>query len=154
MATTAKKTTANASAAATSAMDSVAAVGSDMFKDGFERAMKSVSELNDFHKETFEAFVESAQTLTKGFETMSNEALGFNKKALEDTVAAAKTASTAKSVQDVIEANTDYMKSSFEAFIAQATKMNDLFSSTMKDAGEPISERQTAFVEMAQSYRP
>ncbi|MEL6365868.1 MAG: phasin family protein [Pseudomonadota bacterium] len=155
MATTAKKTTANSNAAtATAAIESAAAAGSDMFKDSFERMMKSVSDMTEFQKETFEAFVESAQTFSKGVETISTETMAFQKKAMEDGVAAAKSASTAKSLQDVIETNTDFVKTSFEAFVGQMNKMNDVMTNTVKDAGEPVNERYTAFVEMVQSYRP
>lgn len=150
--TTAKKTTAANSAA--TAIDSMTSSSADMFKDGFERMMKSISSMTDFQKETFEAFMESAQTLNKGVEAMSAEALGFSKKQMEDGVAIAKTASSAKSLHDLIEVNTDFVKTSFEAYVGQLNKMSDLATSAVKDAGEPMNERYTAFVELVQSYRP
>jgi len=154
MATTAKKTTANAAANATSAIDSMATSGADMFKDSFEKMMKSMTDFTDFQKETFEAFMESAQTLNKGIEAISSEAMGFQKKQMEDGVAIAKSVSSAKSLHDLIEVNSDFVKTSFEAYVGQLNKLSDLATTTMKDAGEPVNERYTAFVEMVQSYRP
>lgn len=154
MAANAKKTTTSAASTATSAMDQMANSGADMFKDNFEKMMKSMTQFTDFQKETLEAMMESVQTLNKGLETISSEALGFQKKQMEEGVAAAKSVSGAKSLHDLIEVNSDFMKSYFEGYVGQLSKLSDLATTTVKDAGEPMNERYTAFVEMVQSYRP
>ena len=144
---------AKATNGATETIESVVKSSSEAMKQGFDRAAKSYDSLAAFNKATLEAFIQSANVATKGFETINAEALAFSKQALEDTVAAAKAAITSKSIQELIEVQSDYAKSSFDTMVGQATKFGDLFMSVAKETAEPINGRTAAFVELVQSAR-
>ena len=90
---------------------------------------------------------------TKGAEALGAQAMAYSKKAVEDHVAAAKSLSGAKSVQEVIELQTTYAKSALDAYIAEVSKMSDIVSSSVKDAVKPLNERVTAAVERLQAAR-
>lgn len=131
-------------------LESMMAAGSDAWKDNFEKAVKSYDDLASMSRENVEAFMKSANALTKGFEAISTEAISFSKQSVEDSVAAAKAAMSSRSVQEFIEINTDYTKSSFDSVVSQMTKMGDMVADTSKEAVEPINGRMTAVVELVQ----
>lgn len=134
--------------------ETFATAGTDAMKDGFEKAVTGFTKVGEFNKSTFDAFVASANAATKNFEALSEESSAFAKKSIEDGVATAKAAASTRSVQDLVELNTNYIKSSYEAYVGQMNKVSDMFIAASKDAVEPIQERYTALVEMVQSYRP
>lgn len=127
--------------------------GSDAMKQSFDRAAKSYDSLASFNKETVEALILSASTASKGFEAINAETLAFSKQAIEDSVAAAKAAMTSKSIQELMEIQSDFAKSSFESFVGQATKLGEMMTALAKESVEPINGRTAAFMEIIQSAR-
>lgn len=130
------------------------AFGPDSFKDGYEKFAEGMSTFADFQKESLNALMASAGAFTKGLETLTSESATFSKAAFEETVATAKAASAAKTLQEAIELNSDFMKTSVEKNLGQINKVADIWASTAKDTVEPLTERYTALVEKIQSYRP
>lgn len=125
--------------------------GSKAMKDGIEKSVAALTDLNSHSKKNFEAVVASMTAAAKGAETLGAQAMAYSKKSLDDQVACAKTLATAKSVQEVVEVQTAFAKSALEAYMAEMTKMTETLSSTFKDSFKPINERVTVFVEKAQS---
>ncbi|MEL7028548.1 MAG: TIGR01841 family phasin [Pseudomonadota bacterium] len=150
MATKTKTDTNGASAA----FDSMAAVSNEAVKDGMEKVMKSVGDFSEFSRETVEAVMSSANALSKNMETLNSEAISYSKQSLEDGMSAAKAAMTSRSLQELIEVNTDYTKSAFDAYMGQLNKFSDMMVAAAKDTTEPLNDRFSAMVEMVQSYRP
>jgi phasin family protein len=122
-------------------------------KDGIEKSMAAVNDLSAFHKNSVEAVIASATTASKGFEELNALAAGYAKKSMEDGMTAAKSLASAKSVQEVIEIQSDYTKSSLEAYLANVNTVSDHVSSMMKDSMKPLNERFAAAVELMQSQR-
>jgi phasin family protein len=76
----------------------------------------------------------------KNVETLSEEMLAYNKKAMEDGVANAKKLMDCKTMQDVVELQTGLATAQFEAMLAQSTKFTDL---ALKMAGEIVEPMQS-----------
>ena len=129
------------------------AAGNVAFKDAVEKSLTQLNELNAHSKKNLEAVIASVTASTKGAEALGAQAMAYSKKAVEDHVAAAKSLSGAKSVQEVIELQTTYAKSALDAYIAEVSKMSDIVSSSVKDAVKPLNERVTAAVERLQAAR-
>lgn len=129
------------------------AASNDAVKDGIEKSLTAMNELNAFHKNSVEAVIASATTASKGFEELNALAAGYAKKSVEDSMSAAKALASAKSVQEVIEIHSDYTKASLEAYLAEVNKVSDHVSSMMKDSLKPLNERFAAAVELLQSQR-
>jgi phasin family protein len=127
--------------------------GNQAFKDSIEKSLSALGEVNANSKKNLEAVVASVTASTKGAEALGAQAMAYSKKALEDHVAAAKSLTTAKSVQEVVELQTAYAKSAFEAYIAEMTKASETVSASVKQSFQPINERVTAFVEKVQTVR-
>ena len=127
--------------------------GNVAFKDAVEKSLAQLNEMNTHSKKNLEAVIASVTASTKGAEALGAQAMAYSKKAVEDHVAAAKSLSGAKSVQEVIELQTAYAKSALDAYIAEVSKMSDIVSSSVKDAVKPLNERVTAAVERLQAAR-
>lgn len=129
------------------------AAGNVAFKEAVEKSLTQLNELNAHSKKNLEAVIASVTAQAKGAEALGAQAMAYSKKAVEDHVAAAKSLSGAKSVQEVIELQTAYAKSALDAYIAEVSKMSDIVSTSMKDAVKPLNERVTAAVERLQAAR-
>ena len=134
-------------------MDRASSVGDQAFKDGMEKSLSALNELNAQSKRNLEAVVESVTAATKGAETLSNEAMSYTKTAVERQVEQAKALSGARSVQEVVELQTTYAKSAMEAYIAQMNKAAEIMSGVVKESFRPLNERATALMETMQSAR-
>jgi len=130
------------------------AFGPDSFKEGYEKFAEGMSTFADFQKESLNAMMASAGAFTKGMEKLTSESAAFSKSAFEETVATAKAASAAKTLQEAMELNSDFMKTSVEKNLGQINKVADIWASTAKDTVEPLTERYSALVEKIQSFRP
>lgn len=133
--------------------ESFAAAGNKAVKEGVEKAISAFGEMNVFGKENVEAFVASMTTAGKGVEQVNSQFAAFAKQAMETSVDAAKKFSGAKSVQEVLELQTEMAKTSMESYLAEMHKVTDTLTGTMKDAVKPLNERVTAAVEIFQAQR-
>ena len=127
--------------------------GNKAFKDSVEKSLAAFGEVNTHSKKNLEAVVASVTAATKGAETLGATAMAYSKKSMDDNVAAAKTLAAAKSVQEVVELQTTFAKTAFEAYVAEMNKMTEIVAASFKDSLSPINERVTALVERAQAAR-
>jgi phasin family protein len=134
-------------------VDQFATAGNQAFKDGVEKSLTAINEANAQGKRNMEAVAASVSAAAKGAETLGAQAIAYSKTAFENQVAQAKALSTCKSVQEVVELQTTFAKSSMEAFIAEMNRASEIVSSTVKDSMRPLNERATAVVEQFQAAR-
>lgn len=134
-------------------VEQATAAGNQAFKEGVDKSLTALTEVNTLGKKNIEAAVESVTAATRGAEALSAQALAYSKKSWEDGVSAAQALASAKSVQEVIELQTAFAKTAMEAYLAEVTKATDTLSASVKDSFKPINERATAIVERVQSAR-
>jgi phasin family protein len=127
--------------------------GNQAFKDGVEKSLAALNDMNAQSKQNLEAVVASVTAATKGAETLGAQAIAYSKKSMEDSAAAVKTLQGAKSIQDVIEFQTTYAKAALEAYLAEVNKASAIVSSSMKDSLVPLNARVSATVEQFQAAR-
>jgi phasin family protein len=68
-------------------------------------------------------------------------------------MAAAKSLTTAKSLQEVLELQTAWAKSSLEGYLAEVNRASELVAASLKETLTPLNARVTAAVETFQSAR-
>lgn len=134
-------------------VEQATAAGNEAFKQGVDKSLNALTEMNTLGKKNIEAAVESVTAATRGAEALSAQALAYSKKSWEEGVSAAQALASAKSVQEVIELQTAFAKSAMEAYLSEVTKMTDTVQASVKDSFKPINERATAIVERVQSVR-
>ena len=123
------------------------------FKEGIEKSIAAMYEMNAHSKKNLEAMMASMTAATKGAETVGARAIAFSKKSVEDQIAASKALAGAKSVQEVVELQTAFAKTAFEAMVAEVNEIAGAVSGSVKEAMTPINERVTAMVERVQAVR-
>ena len=140
-------------AQASEAFETMSIAGNKALKNGFEKAAEAFGDFNDFSKDNVDAFVASASTATKGAEKIGARVASYTKQSMEDGVATAKKVASVKSVQEFIELQSDFAKSSLDTYIGEVNKLADLYASSIKDAMKPLNDRMTAAVELMQAQR-
>lgn len=134
-------------------IESMTTATNDTFKEGFEKTLSAVNEATAFHKDTVEAVIASATVTGKGLEAASTNAAAYAKSAMEEGVAATKALSSAKSLQELFEIQSNYAKSAMGSYLAELNKTTELFSGLVKDGAKPLNTRFAAVAELAQSQR-
>ena len=127
--------------------------GNTAFKDAIEKSLAGLNEANAHSKKNLEAVIASVTAATKGAEALGAQATAYSKKAVEANVAAAKSLSGAKSIQEVVELQTSFAKSALEAYMAELSKMGEIVQASVKDSMKPLNERVTGAVEKLQAVR-
>lgn len=127
---------------------------SQAMKQQMERTVTAFRDMGAFGKENFDAMVCSTTACTKGVETISARAAAFSKQALENHVSAAKSLMTARSMQELIERQTEYARSSFDTYVAELNQMSDVMVGVAREALQPFSERVAALGQMVQVNAP
>jgi hypothetical protein len=89
-------------------------------KDGLDNSMKA-----------YGAF-------SKGAQAIAVEVADYAKKSFEGTTAAAEKLFAVKSLDKAFEVQADYLKSSYEGFVAHVTKVGELYQGLAKDAFKPF----------------
>ncbi|HEX4183000.1 MAG TPA: TIGR01841 family phasin [Caulobacteraceae bacterium] len=129
------------------------AAGSQAFKDAVEKSLIALNEVNAQSKQNLEAVVASVTAATKGCETLGAHAIAYSKKTLQDNVAAAKSLSSARSVQEAIELQTAWAKSAMEAYLTEMNAASEIVATSVKETVTPLNARVTAAVEKFQAAR-
>ncbi len=109
-----------------------------------ETAAKGFEDIATFGQQNVEAIVKASEAAAKVTETLTGEITTYTKKSFEDAVAVAQELATAKTATELFEKQSEFAKSVFEGFVAQATKMNELYMAAAKDVTAPINERVQA----------
>ena len=133
--------------------EKVQAAGTQALKEGLEKSTAAFGELSAQSKQNLEALTASATAAQKGAEALSAQALSYGKTSWETGVAAAQTIAKARSVQELIELQTNFAKSAMETYLSEVTKMTETLTGSVKESFKPINERVTASVEKFQAAR-
>ena len=99
---------------------------------------KNIEDVQKFSKEQLEAATATATTVSKSVQEIATEAGDYSKKSLETSAAFVEKLLGVKSVEKAIELQTDFAKTSYEGFVAQATKLGEMYSGLAKEAFKPV----------------
>ncbi len=99
---------------------------------------QSFEETTKIGKELMDSNLKSFASLSQSMQTLASEAGEYSKKSFETGSATLEKLFSAKSMEKAIEIQTDYAKQAYEGFVAQATKMGDIYAGMAKDAYKPF----------------
>ncbi len=133
--------------------ETITAEAQKTVEEGVEKMTKGIETAAAFGQENVEAVVASSKIAAKAAESMSAEIADYSKKAYQEGLAAAKEMTACKSVSELFEKQSAYGKSSIEGFVAEATKLNEMYAAAAKDIFEPLTARVTAAVDSVKDYR-
>ena len=100
--------------------------------------VKNIDEMQHIGKENVDATLKSFGALSRGMQTIAVEVADYSKKVFEQGTATAEKLLGVKSLDKAFEVQADYAKSSYEGFVAQATRLGELYADLAKEAYRPF----------------
>lgn len=119
----------------------------DRAKAAITKGQKFVEEMNDFAKGNVEAVVESSRITAKGFESMGQDVADYSRRSFESATAAFKSMASIKSPTELFKMQGDFMRTSFDAMVAETSKSTEAMLKLAGEAVQPISNRFAVAVE-------
>ena len=98
---------------------------------------KSFEDVQKFGKESVDASMKAFGAVSKSAQVIAAETVDYSKKAFEEGTATVEKMFGAKSIEKAIEIQQDYLKSAYESFVAQATKLGELYVDLAKETYKP-----------------
>jgi phasin family protein len=95
-------------------------------------------EMQKFGKDSMEMAMSSFGVLSKNAQAIAAEVVDYSKKSVEGSAAAWEKLMGAKSIEKAMEVQTEYLKSSYQDFVAEATKLGELYTDLAKEAYKPF----------------
>ena len=100
--------------------------------------VKNFEDLQQVGKENVDVALKSFGALSKSAQAIAVEVADYSKKAFEDGTAALEKLFGVKSLDKAIEVQTDYAKTAYEGFVAEATKIGELYTDLAKETYKPF----------------
>ena len=100
--------------------------------------IKNMEDVQKMSKDGMDATMKSFGTMSKATQAIATEVADYSKKSFEDGSKVMEKLLGVKSFEKAIEIQTDYAKSAYEGFVAQATKMSTLYTDFAKEAMKPV----------------
>src|SRR6476661_3592739 len=91
-------------------------------------------------KDGFDAVVSSFGEANKGFQTIAADITAYSKKSFEDGTRAFEQLMGAKSFEQVLEIQSQYAKKAFDAYVAQASKVGEMYVDLARSAYQPVEQ--------------
>ena len=100
--------------------------------------MVKAEEMQQYGKEQLDSAVASATSFQKGMQAIASAVGDYTKKSFEDGQAFAEKLAGVKSLDKVIELQTEYAKSAYESFVSESHKIGELYTDLAKQAYKPF----------------
>ena len=98
----------------------------------------STEEMQKIGKESMDMALTSLGAWTKNAQAIAVEVVDYSKKSVEGSAAAWEKLMGAKSLETAMEVQSAFLKSSYEDFVAEATKLGALYADMAKEAYKPF----------------
>ncbi|NDW04213.1 TIGR01841 family phasin [Jiella sp. 40Bstr34] len=102
--------------------------------------MTTYEDAGKLTKEAMDNMLRSFAAMTKGFQQISAETADFTKRAYEHQTATVERLFQAKTLDKTIEVQTEFAKTAYEAWVAQMTKMSDIYAGIAKETYKPFEQ--------------
>ena len=100
--------------------------------------IKNIEDVQKMSKDTMDSTMKSFGMLSKATQAIATEVADYSKKSFEDGTKVMEKLLGVKSLEKAIEIQTDYAKSAYEGFVAQATKIGELYADFAKETYKPF----------------
>jgi phasin family protein len=99
---------------------------------------QNFDEMQKLTKENTDIAVKNFSTVSKGVQAIAVEVADYSKKSFEQSTAAVEKLFGAKTLDKAIEVQSDFFKTAYEGFVAEATKIGELYADLAKETYKPI----------------
>jgi phasin family protein len=105
-----------------------------------EPMQKAVDDFQKMGKGNYEAIVGSYGELNKGFQAIVARWAEFSKRSFEDATRTWEQLIGVKSLDQAFEIQTNYAKRAYDNWMAEMSKIGEMYSSTARDAYKPVEK--------------
>ena len=89
-------------------------------------------------KDQLDQFSTSAASVARGLQAIATETTDFSKRSLESTSSHMEKLFGVRSLDTAIQLQTEFARTSVESFVAQATKIGEIYRDIAKEAFRPV----------------
>jgi hypothetical protein len=100
--------------------------------------VKNFEELQNFGKENMDSALKSWGALSKGAQAIAVEVADYSKKSFEQSTAVLEKLFGVKSLDKAIEVQTEFAKVAYDGFVAEASKIGELYADLAKETYKPF----------------
>jgi hypothetical protein len=100
--------------------------------------LKNFDDFQKLGKDNMDVCMKQFGTVSKGWQAIATEFADYSKKSFEASSAAFEKLIGTKSLEKAIEIQSDYVKTAYEGFVAEATKMGELYTDLAKESYKPL----------------
>lgn len=95
-------------------------------------------DMQKLSKENVDLALKSFGAVSKGFQAIAVEVADYSKKSFEDGAAHLEKLFGVRTLDKALEVQSAYAKSAYEAYVAKATKIGELYADLAKESYKPI----------------
>jgi hypothetical protein len=99
--------------------------------------IQQFDQFQKFGQDNMDAAMKTFGAVSKSAQTIATETADFAKKSFETGTSTFEKLIGAKSLDKAMEIQSEYVKSAYEGFVAQSTKMGELYANIAKEAFKP-----------------
>ena len=100
--------------------------------------LKNFEDIQKLGKDNVDVAMQQFGTVSKGWQAIAAEFADYSKKSFENGSAALEKLIGAKSLDKAIEVQSEYVKTAYEGFVAQSTKLGELYTDLAKETYKPL----------------
>jgi hypothetical protein len=100
--------------------------------------LKNFEDFQKLGKENVDTCVKQFGTVSKGWQAIATEVADYSKKSFEHGTATLESLLGAKSLEKAIEIQSDFVKTAYEGFVAQSSKLGELYTDLAKETYKPL----------------
>jgi len=106
----------------------------------FEPFEKATKDFQKITKDNYETMLRSYGELTRGFQDIGTQVTGYSKQAFADATCTFEKLVGAKSLEQVVEIQSQAAKKAYESWVAEASKIGEMYTSAARDAYKPVEK--------------
>jgi phasin family protein len=120
---------------------------------GLKTAAQQFEKVTALGKNNVEAVVQSTTIVAKGCEEISKNLWSWMQTSMEQSVSMGKQAMAVKTLRELVDLQTDFMRSCMDQSLNETTKITAISTRVVGQAMEPINQRVSDLVETAQKMK-
>jgi hypothetical protein len=99
---------------------------------------KGIDDMQRIGRDNMDATIRSFGSVSKGLQTITAELTEYTKRVFDQGAATTEKVLGAKSLDKAFEVQSDYVKTAYEGFAAEAAKLGELYADLAKAAYKPF----------------
>lgn len=132
-------------------VDKFYAAAREQYAKAWPTMAPKIDEVAEWNKGNLDALFAASEIAKKGAETMAEEVAAFNQAAMADAAAAARDMIAVKSYPELLQKQTESVRSAFDKMVAETTKISEMSASLATEVSEPL---QVRWAKVGETFRP